>query len=94
MANKPYKLDNWDMALSHLMQSQPILRVMLKLKFSDYDGPTGLFVATGKEILPMNSVAGEIVLAGAGMQAGIGDPVIAEELQHEIDQAVEQAKAL
>jgi len=67
---------------------------MLKLKLSDYDGPTGLFVATGKEILPMSSVAGEIVLAGAGMQAGIGDPVVAEELQHEIDQAVDQAKAL
>jgi hypothetical protein len=28
------------------------------------------------------------------MQAGIGDPVVAEELQHEIDQAVDQAKAL
>jgi hypothetical protein len=42
----------------------------------------------------MSSVAGEIVLAGAGMQTGIGDPVVAEELQCEIDQAVDQAKAL
>ncbi len=67
---------------------------MLKIKFSDYDGPTGLFVATGKDILPMGSVAGKIALGGAGMQAGIGDPLLAEELQHEIDEAVEQAKAL
>jgi hypothetical protein len=74
--------------------SQPILRSMLKLKFSDYDGPAGLFVATCEEILPNGSVAGEIILTGAGMQAGIGDPVVAEELQHEIDQAVDQAKAL
>jgi hypothetical protein len=68
--------------------------VMLKLKFSDYDGPTGLYVATGKEILPMDSIAGKIALAGAGMQAGIGDPRVAEELQHEIDEAVEKAKGL
>jgi chorismate synthase len=42
----------------------------------------------------MDSIAGKIALAGAGMQAGIGDPRVAEELQHEIDEAVEKAKAL
>ncbi len=68
--------------------------VMLKLKFSDYDGPTGLYVVTGKDIFPMDSIVGNIALAGAGMQAGIGDPLVAEALQHEIDEAVEKAKTL
>jgi hypothetical protein len=63
----------------------------MTIKFTDYEGPTGLFVATGEEILPLVSVPGMIAVAGAGMQAGIGDPQEAEELQEAIDAAIAKA---
>lgn len=57
----------------------------MKLHFTDYDGPTGAYVATGKQILPIDSVAGKVALGGGAMQAGIGDQQTAEQLQHELD---------
>jgi hypothetical protein len=58
----------------------------VKLQFTDYDGPTGAYAATGKQILPIDSVAGKVALAGGAMQAGIGDQKTAEQLQTELDQ--------
>jgi hypothetical protein len=63
----------------------------VKLKFSDYDGPTGMYIATGEEILPLTSVGGMIAATGAAMQAGIGDQEAAEELQAKIDAALAKA---
>lgn len=66
----------------------------MDLKLSDYDGPTGAFIATGKEILPLGSVAGKVALIGGAMQAGIGDPTAAEALQARIDAIITEAKRL
>ena len=46
----------------------------MKANFSDYDGPTGLFVATGKELLSLLDPAGATAFVGAGMQSGTIDP--------------------
>lgn len=58
----------------------------MKLQFTDYDGPTGAYVATGKQILPFDSVAGKVALGGGAMQAGIGDQQTAQQLQNELDE--------
>jgi hypothetical protein len=65
----------------------------MKIDFADYDGPTGLYVATGREILPLDSVAGKIALAGGAVQAGIGDPAVAAALQNELDAVIAQTKS-
>jgi len=57
----------------------------MKVKFSDYDGPTGLFVATGKEILPLNSPAGATAFVGAAMQAGTIDPEQSAQIQAAVE---------
>jgi hypothetical protein len=64
----------------------------MKLKLTDYDGPTGPYVATGKDILPMGSVAGRIALAGGAMQAGIGDQKTAEQIQDDLDAIITKVK--
>jgi hypothetical protein len=63
----------------------------MKLNFSDYDGPTGLFIATGNEILPLDCAAGAIAFVGAGMQAGTLDPEQADQIQAAIDAAAASA---
>ncbi|HUC07013.1 MAG TPA: hypothetical protein VMR96_02900 [Solirubrobacterales bacterium] len=60
----------------------------MKIQFSDYDGPTGLFVATGKDILPLSAPAGATAFVGAGMQSGTIDPQQSDQLQAAIDSAV------
>jgi hypothetical protein len=59
----------------------------LKLHFSDYDGPTGLFVANGKEILPLGDVAGATAFVGAGMQSGTIDAEQTAQIQAAVDAA-------
>lgn len=63
----------------------------MKPHFSDYDGPTGPFVATGKRILPLDSVAGATAVVGAGMQAGTTDPEQADQIQAAVDAAMRPA---
>jgi hypothetical protein len=65
----------------------------MKIKFSDYNGPTGLFVATGKEILPLVDAAGATAFVGAGMQAGTIDPEQSTQIQAAIDNAMYSAGA-
>ncbi|HEU5104347.1 MAG TPA: hypothetical protein VFU11_00760 [Solirubrobacterales bacterium] len=59
----------------------------MKLHFSDYDGPTGLFIANGKEILPLSGAAGATAFVGAGMQAGTIDPQQLARIQAAVDSA-------
>lgn len=59
----------------------------MKLNFSDYDGPTGLFVATGKKFLPLDDAAGATAFVGAGMQAGTIDPKQSTKIQAAVDTA-------
>jgi hypothetical protein len=63
----------------------------MKLHFSDYNGPTGLLVATGKKLLPMDGPAGAAAFVGAGMQAGTIDPKQSTQIQAAIDAAQHSA---
>lgn len=65
----------------------------MKLRFSDYDGPTGLLIATGKEILPLDSVSGATAFVGAGMLAGTIDPEESAQIQAAIDAVVNSSGA-
>ena len=65
----------------------------MKIQFSDYDGPTGLFVATGKEILPLTGLAGATAFVGAGMQSGTIDPEQSLQIQAVIDSATQAGDA-
>ena len=60
----------------------------MKANFSDYDGPTGLFVATGKELLSLLDPAGATAFVGAGMQSGTIDPQQSIEIQAAVDAVV------
>jgi hypothetical protein len=61
----------------------------MKLEFADYDGPTGLYVATGKELFPLSDPAGATAFVGAGMQAGTIDAMQSWQIQVAIDSAMQ-----
>jgi hypothetical protein len=65
----------------------------MELHFSDYDGPTGLFVANGKEILPLDGAAGATAFVGAGMQSGTIDPEESAQIQAAVDTAMHSSDA-
>jgi hypothetical protein len=65
----------------------------MKLHFSDYDGPTGLLIANGKEILPLDGAAGAAAFVGAGMQSGTIDPEESAQIQTAVDAAVNSSTA-
>lgn len=46
----------------------------MKISFSDYSGPTGLYVATGSGIVPLASKEGALAFAASGLQAGTISP--------------------
>lgn len=64
----------------------------MTIKFADYDGPTGFYVATGQEVLPLSTAAGAIAFVGSAAQSGIGDPQQAAFIQSEIDAAFSSAR--
>lgn len=49
--------------------------------FADYDGPTGLYVATGKTILPLNSAEGISAVAQSAMLTSLGSTPEAKKYQ-------------
>jgi hypothetical protein len=59
----------------------------MTIRFSDYDGPTGLCVATGTQVLPLASPAGAVAFVGSAVQAGIGDDEDAAMVQSLVDAA-------
>jgi hypothetical protein len=63
----------------------------MTFQFTDYDGPTGLYIATGKQILPLASPAGAVAFIGAAVQSGIGDAEDAALIQAMVDSAFETA---
>lgn len=65
----------------------------MKLKFADYDGPTGLYVATGREILPLDEPAGAIAFLGAALQSGTIDPAQGESIQAAAGAAMRETSA-
>jgi hypothetical protein len=60
----------------------------MKLNFSDYDGPTGLLITNGKEILPLDGAAGATAFVGAAMQSGTIDPEESAQIQTAVDAAL------
>lgn len=61
----------------------------MKLNFSDYDGPTGLYIATGKQMLSLKDPAGATAFVGAAMQSGTIDPKQASEIQSAVDDVLD-----
>lgn len=55
---------------------------MKKKNFTDYDGPQGLFVATGSKILPLDSVEGISALAQSAMLTSLGSTPEAKQYEH------------
>ncbi len=74
-------------------KARPKIEDAMKLRFSDYDGPTGLLIATGREMLPLDSIAGATAFIGAGMLAGTTDPDESAQIQAAIDAAVNSSGA-
>jgi hypothetical protein len=54
---------------------------MKNKKFIDYDGPKGLFVATGAKILPLDSVEGISAVAQSAMLTSLGSTPEAKQYQ-------------
>jgi hypothetical protein len=65
-----------------------------KKTFADYDGPQGLFVATGKEILPLNSVEGISAVAQSAMLTSLGSTPEASEYQAAMQHSLATAHEL
>jgi hypothetical protein len=59
----------------------------MTIQFSDYDGPTGLCIATGKQILCLASPAGAVAFVGGAVQSGIGNVEDAALAQSLVDSA-------
>jgi hypothetical protein len=49
--------------------------------FTDYEGPQGLFVATGEAILPLDSVEGISAVAQSAMLTSLGSTPAAKQYQ-------------
>ena len=45
---------------------------MIDKKFIDYDGPTGLYVATGEKVVPLGSAEGISAVAQSAMLTSLG----------------------
>jgi len=63
----------------------------MNLQFADYDGPTGLYVATGTKLLPLSEPAGATAFVGAGMQSGTIDPEQSAQIQSAVESAMHSA---
>ena len=56
--------------------------------FTDYKGPTGLYVATGEKILPLNSVEGISAVAQSAMLTSLGSTPKAKQYQAAMQQSL------
>lgn len=60
-------------------------------EFSDYDGPTGLYIATGKEMLPINTPEALAALGHSAMLLSLGASPQADEYEHLVKQLAHAA---
>lgn len=64
----------------------------MNFTIADYEPPTdGLYVATGYELLPLESEAGLIAVTAAVMQSGIADQDVADALDTEVQALIASA---
>jgi hypothetical protein len=62
--------------------------------FTDYDGPQGLHVATGKKILPLDSVEGISAVAQSAMLTSLGSTPEAKQYQDAVEHSLAVAHEL
>lgn len=55
-------------------------------EFSDYDGPTGLYIATGEEMLPLNTPEALAALGHSAMLLSLGASPLADEYESLVKQ--------
>lgn len=60
-------------------------------EFSDYDGPIGLYVATGEEMLPLNTPEALAALGHSAMLLSLGASPLADEYESLIKQLAHAA---
>jgi hypothetical protein len=59
--------------------------------FTDYQGPTGLYVATGEKILPLESAEGISAVAQSAMLTSLGSTPAAKQFQTEMQHSLAAA---
>lgn len=72
------------------VRSSALGEASVKFDFSDYDGPTGLLIATGTEMFPLDSAAGATAFVGAAMQSGTLDPEESARLHAATEAAIQE----
>ncbi len=60
-------------------------------EFSDYDGPTGLYIATGEEMLPLNTPKALAALGHSAMLLSLGASSQADEYESLVKQLAHAA---
>jgi hypothetical protein len=60
-------------------------------EFSDYDGPTGLYIATGEEMLPLSTPEALAALGHSAMLLSLGASPQADEYEHLVKQLARAA---
>jgi hypothetical protein len=60
-------------------------------EFSDYRGPTGPYVATGKEIVPLGTVGGIVAATQSVMLASLGPNPEARQYAHAMKDSLARA---
>jgi hypothetical protein len=60
-------------------------------EFSDYDGLTGLYVATGRQMLPLNTPEALSTLGQSAMLLSLGASERADEYERLLSQAAQAA---
>jgi hypothetical protein len=60
-------------------------------EFTDYTGPSGLHVATGSEIVPLNSAEGMAAVAESAMLASLGSSSLATQYAAKMAQSLDAA---
>lgn len=64
------------------------------MTFSDYKGPTGAFVATGKRIVPLDSAEGVAALGHSAMLSALGPGPEAKRYAAGMREALDEAHRL
>jgi hypothetical protein len=65
-----------------------------RIKFKDYNGPTGPYVATGKRVVPLTSAEGAAALGHSAMLSSFGVGAKARLYESKMREALEEAHAI
>lgn len=65
----------------------------MNINFTDYQGPTGLVVATGKSVVPLESAEGVAALSQSAMLSSLGASDDAKVFQTQMAKSLKAAHA-